>query len=116
MSRNFAFSENKELKELQITELPGLKAEGENSQSSASQTQETSTKNSTQENPTEYIPKNAQPTDDQTRVLCTRTTKVNCGQMNNPGLHKPITWKQSNQEAPKIDSPSKEEWANPAAE
>ena len=57
VSRNFAFSENEELKELQITELPGLEAEGKNSQSSALQTQETITKNSTQENPTEYIPK-----------------------------------------------------------
>ena len=56
VSRNFAFSENEELKELQITELPGLEAEGENSQSSALQTQETITKNSTQENPIPRTP------------------------------------------------------------
>jgi hypothetical protein len=38
VSRNFTFSENGELKELQVTEISGLSAEGENTLTTASQT------------------------------------------------------------------------------
>ena len=48
--------------------------------------------------------------------LHTRATKVDYRPMNDPQLHKLITQKQPNPEAPKIDSPSKEEWTNLAVE
>ena len=63
VSRNFAFSENEELKELEVMEIPSLEAEGENSGSSASKTAPDTLK--TQETPTKYIHNNPKPSNDQ---------------------------------------------------
>ena len=110
VSRNFAFSKNKELKELQVSEIPSLDTEGENSGISASQTTPDTTKN-TQETSTKFIHDNPKQSDEQnSQNICTQTNKIDYRQMNDP-LHKLITWKQLNQDNPKIDE-SPEERAN----
>ena len=62
--RNFAFSENEELKELQVSEIPSLDTEGENSGISALKTTLDTTKN-TQETSTEFIHDNPKQSDEQ---------------------------------------------------
>ena len=57
VSRNFAFSKNEELKELQVTEIPSLEAEGESTEGSASQT--------ITNTPTKQVDDNPKPTNDQ---------------------------------------------------
>ena len=63
VSRKFAFSENEELKELEVMEIPGLEAEGETSRSSASETVPDTLK--TQGTPTKYIHDNPTSSDNQ---------------------------------------------------
>jgi transposase InsO family protein len=95
VSRNFTFSENGEMGELQVVELPGLEAEGEDSRNTASQTAPKSHEN-IQTITTESIPEKP----DDTRTLRTRT-EINYRQMDNPA-RRPITRK------PKIDELIKE--------
>ena len=57
VSRNFTFSENEELKELQVTEIPSLEAEGESTEGSASQT--------ATDTPIKQVDDNPKPTNDQ---------------------------------------------------
>ena len=57
VSRNFTFSKNEELKELQVTEIPGLEAEGEGTTIPASQTAPEATR-TIQEPQVQYIPDN----------------------------------------------------------
>ena len=100
VSRNFAFSENEELEELQVMEVPGLEAEGENPQVSASKiTPDTTGK--TQETSAGFIHDNLNQTNEQNSWnLRARSTKINYRQMNDP-LHKLITRKAL--DTPKID-------------
>ena len=110
VSRNFAFSENEELKELQVMEIPGLEAEGESTEGSASQT--------VTNTPIKQVDDNLKPTNDQSsQNLRTQTNKIDCRQMNDPQLRKPTVRKQVTLDIPKIDEPSKiEEWVNLAVE
>ena len=100
VSRNFAFSENEELEELQVMEVPGLEAEGENPQVSASKiTPDTTGK--TQETSAGFIHDNLNQTNEQNSWnLHARSTKIDYRQMNDP-LRKLITRKAL--DTPKIN-------------
>ena len=67
VSRNFTFSKNEELRELQVTEIPSLEAEEKNLGITASQTILIMTK--TQEPPTEQTHDDSRQSDEQN--LCT---------------------------------------------
>ena len=77
VSRNFSFSENGELKELQVTEIPGLGAEGESMAVTAPQT----TPKNIQTTPE---PKDQNISDMTTRVLQAQNTQIDYRQLNDP--------------------------------
>ena len=81
VSRNFAFNEGEELKELQVIEILSLEAEGEGTEGSAPQTASVTQIKQIQDDP--------KPSDDQnSHNLRTRANKIDYRQLNNP---KPIT-------------------------
>src|SRR5882757_491019 len=110
VSRNFTFSENGELKELQVTEIPGLEAEGEDTMDPASQT-------APENVGTIPKPQIHEIPDINTRELQTRDTKINYKRLNEGKQSKPTTRKPITSEEPKIAKPSRiEEQANLAFE
>ena len=99
MSRNFAFSENGELGELQVVELPGLEAEGEDSGNTAPQTTP-ELQDDIETKHTQDDSEQSQPDDSNQRTLRTRT-EIDYRKMDNP-RSRPATRK------PKIDQSLKE--------
>ena len=79
VSRNFAFNEGEELKELQVIEIPGLEAEGEGTEGSAPQAASVTQIKQIQDDP--------KPSDDQnSHNLCTQANKIDYQQLNDPKL------------------------------
>jgi hypothetical protein len=85
VSRNVAFNENDELKELEIVELPGSRSEGENKEDSDSRT---TPEPEQEEPPTQPDPIPAE-TDDDSRKLRTRTTTLDYKKIGNPQARTP---------------------------
>jgi IS30 family transposase len=94
ISRNVAFNENEEPRELEVIEMPGLQSEGEDVNNTPLQT--------TSNNPdvTQDTPKNANeptyneippPDEPQTRNLRPRNAKIDYKQLNDPSLRQPST-------------------------
>ena len=77
VSRNFTFSENGELKELQVTETPSLGAEGESTTIAAPQT-------IPKDNEITPEPKKQNIPDTSTQILQTQNAQIDYKQLNNP--------------------------------
>ena len=77
VSRNFTFSENGELKELQVTETPSLGAEGESTAIAAPQTVP-------KDNEITPEPKKQNIPDTSTQILQTQNAQIDYKQLNDP--------------------------------
>ena len=85
VSRNFAFNENEELRELEVREVPGLQAEGESRDETPSQTTSDKTEITQDTSKTSNEPTHTETN----RNLRTRTTKVDYRLLNDPSLRQP---------------------------
>ena len=96
---NFTFSRSRELRELQVTEVPGLGAEGEDISNTTPQTTSDNV-GTTPEPPNQITPITSTPT------LCARSTLIDYSKLNNPQSWKPTTWKPITLKESKIDDRS----------
>ena len=105
VSRNVAFNENEEPRELEVIEMPGLQSEGEDVNNTPLQT------TSNDLDVTQDTPKNANeptyneippPDEPQTRNLRPRNAKIDYKQLNDPSLRQPST----RSKAPSTPTPS----------
>ena len=99
VSRNFTFSRSGELRELQVTEVPGLGAEGEDISNTTPQTTSDNV-GTTPEPPSQITPTTSTPT------LHARSTLIDYSKLNNPQSWKPTTWKPITSKESKIDDQS----------